>query len=98
MSVAPSMKLAVNAAEANVARIGPHLQHRSAAIQLTFRRDSFFPRSAFTRNVNTRKITVDRVAIGDFDLGSYRDRQILRMVNGNVARRSFESGCVMHTS
>src|ERR1039458_36505 len=91
--------LATDAAEVDIPRIRPDLQHRSATIKLTLCSHRFRPpRSAFAGHTNVRKVTADRVAIGDFDLRPNGDRKIVGKIDGDVAGRRFKRGIVVTAS
>src|SRR5208283_533114 len=87
--------LATDAAEINIPRIRPDLQHRSATVELTLCSHRLWPpRSAFTRHMNIREVSMNGVAVGDFDLRPNGDRQIIRQINRDVAGRCFKRGIV----
>src|SRR3984885_7004952 len=87
----PTTVLVTDAAKIYISRICTNLQDGAAAIQLTVGSHRFRPPlSAFAGNVNIGKIAADAMPIGDFDLGSNGDRQIVGQINGDVAGRSLQ--------
>src|SRR5271163_596601 len=90
-----ALPLVTDPAEVHIARICSDLEHWSAPVELSLGSHCFrLPLPAFTRYMNIGEVAANGMAIGDFDLRSNGDREIIRQINGNVADRSFKRGIV----